>query len=292
MVAFASACAVSQKKTLPPSQVPGPLLTANKEELIERYNHLAGAIHSLDAGVALKLTAGSAEGGVIEQYHEVGGFILAARPRDIRVIGQAPVVGKNIFDMVSDGQTFRIFIPSKNKFLVGSVHLERQAKKPIENLRPQHILEAMFWTPIPPDAPVLIDEWMDPESQSYVLTVVHPIVAGKATTGERARATDWEITSRIWFSRTALEVQRIELFSAGGRLISDTSYGNWQPAGEAAFPRWLEIRRPHDGLILNVTIKKLAVNEPIAADRFTLEQPPGTELVRVVDEAETKESQP
>ena len=63
--------------------------------------------------------AGSAYTGVIEEYHDVGGFILAARPAMIRVIGQAPVVSKDIFDMVSDGQTFRIFIPSKNSFLIG-----------------------------------------------------------------------------------------------------------------------------------------------------------------------------
>ena len=56
------------------------------------------------------------------------------------------MVAKNIFDMVSDGQTFRIFIPSKNQFLVGSNALDRTAKSPIENLRPQHILDAFFWS--------------------------------------------------------------------------------------------------------------------------------------------------
>ena len=50
--------------------------------------------------------AGSTYSGVIQEYHEVGGFILAARPAMIRVIGQAPLVAKDIFDMVSDGHTF------------------------------------------------------------------------------------------------------------------------------------------------------------------------------------------
>ena len=99
----------------------------------------------------MKLTAGSAYSGVIEQYHEVNGFILAARPADIRVIGQAPVVSKNIFDMVSDGSTFSIYIPSKNKFIVGPANLERRAEKPIENLRPQHLVDALFW-------PVIADQ--------------------------------------------------------------------------------------------------------------------------------------
>ena len=76
----------------------------------------------------------------------------------IRVIGQAPVVAKDIFDMVSDGRVFRIFIPSKNAFLVGSTALERPSKKPIENLRPQHILDALFWPELPQNDPVLFEE--------------------------------------------------------------------------------------------------------------------------------------
>ena len=69
------------------------------------------------------------------------------------MIGQAPVVAKNIFDMVSDGEEFRIYIPSKNSFLVGPTTLVRPSKKPLENLRPQHIVEAIVLTPeFPPTA--------------------------------------------------------------------------------------------------------------------------------------------
>ena len=56
----------------------------------------------------LKTTTGSAYNGVINEYHEVKAFVLAARPSFIRMIGQVPVVGKTIFDMTSDGR-----IPSK-----------------------------------------------------------------------------------------------------------------------------------------------------------------------------------
>ena len=75
-------------------------------------------MHSINAAVEMTPVAGSTYSGLIEEYHDVGGFILAAQPEKIRVIGQAPVLAKNIFDMTSDGKVFRIFIPSKNKFLV------------------------------------------------------------------------------------------------------------------------------------------------------------------------------
>ena len=120
----------------------------------------------------MTLIAGSAYSGVIKQYHEVNGFILAKRPSDIRVIGQAPVVGTNIFDMESDGETFGIFIPPQNKFITGPARLERPSAKPIENLRPQHLLDAIFWQPVPEGAPVLIEEAGEGLTQYYVLTLV------------------------------------------------------------------------------------------------------------------------
>ena len=138
----------------------------------------------------MKLTAGSAYSGVIEQYHEVNGFILASRPASIRVIGQAPVVGKNIFDMVSNGTTFSIYIPSKNKFIVGPANLERRAEKPIENLRPQHLVDAVFWPVIAEGTPVLFEEASEGASRFYMLTVVKaetaPSAPGPGDTGSAA----------------------------------------------------------------------------------------------------------
>jgi len=165
-------CAASHTTTVKPSGPPVQLQTATKQELIERYNQQAGAFTSLNWTVTMTLTAGSAYTGVIKQYHEVKGFILAQRPASIRVIGQAPVVGTNIFDMESDGETFHIFIPSQNKFLTGPATLERPSAKPIENLRPQHIIGAIFWEPIPPQDPILIEEADDSASRDYVLTAI------------------------------------------------------------------------------------------------------------------------
>src|SRR5208337_2096620 len=118
---------------------------ATQQELLDRYNSLARNLLSLDTTVELKPSAGSAYTGVISEYHEVKAFLLASRPYNIRMIGQVPIVGKTVFDMASDGQTFEVSIPPKNKFLTGSVALERKSSKPIENLRPQHLLDAVLW---------------------------------------------------------------------------------------------------------------------------------------------------
>ena len=272
LAGFGAGCAVSQKHAVPPSQVRAAL-DATKAQLLAQYDQQAKAIQSLNASVTLVPTAGSTYTGVIEQYHEVNAFILAEQPSKIRVIGQAPVVAKDVFDMVSDGKTFRIYIPSKHKFIVGSTDLNREAKKPIENLRPQHLVDALFWPAIGAAAPVVIEEWNQPPDRDYILTVL------------RHSGEGWEVERKIWFDRADLSIARIEIFAGDGRLASDIRYADWQAvAGGAKYPQHIWIVRPHDDYQLEIRVKKLTLNETIASDRFDLPQPPDTELVRLDDE--------
>jgi outer membrane lipoprotein-sorting protein len=302
--AFASGCAVSHKTVVKPGDAPAKLLTASKDELIGRYNQQAQSVTSLNATVSMKLTAGSAYSGVIEQYHEVNGFILAAKPANIRVIGQAPVVSKNVFDMVSDGSTFHIYIPSKSEFIEGPDNLERQASKPIENLRPQHLIDALLWEPVPAGAPVLFEESSEGTSRFYVLSAIRAPSGENAKNGSAA-GSSWEMARKIWFDRTNLQIARVENFASGGKVVSDVHYSNWlsvasppnasqasntATSAESAmatltYPHEIAISRPGDDYQLQIDVKKLTVNEPIAADRFVLKQPPGTKLIHPDEDA-------
>ena len=285
MAALAGGCAVSHTTVVKPAVAPESLQVATKQDLIARYNRQAETITSLNAAVTISLTAGSAYTGVIKQYHEVNGFVLAQKPASIRVIGQAPVVGTNIFDMVSDGQTFHIFIPSQHKFLVGPAQLERPSAKPIENLRPQHLTSAMFWEPIPPQDLVLMEEAREAGYQYYVLTVARPAEKSDTAAADAASAGDWEIAQRIWFDRGDLSVARSETFDAGGKVGSDVSYAGWDAFGVVKYPRRISIDRPGNDYKLQIGITRVAFNESISAERFVLQQPPETELVNVGEES-------
>jgi hypothetical protein len=288
---FAGGCAVSHKTAVKPGQAPVAVQAATREQLIERYNRQAESIQTINAGVAMKLTSGSAYSGVIEQYHEVNGFILAATPSSIRVIGQAPVIGKNIFDMASDGKTFEISIPSKHKFVTGPVNLQRQSAKPIENLRPQHLSDALLWAPIPPQSIVVFEESAEPNLRYYVLTVLRSPTGASVSRGSAMASTDFEIAEKIWFDRSDLHVARVEGFGAGGALRSDVRYADWQPAGEPFYPRQIDIARTSEDYQLGIHINKLTLNGTLAADAFTLKRPPGSDLVHV-GEAGTEKTEP
>jgi outer membrane lipoprotein-sorting protein len=209
------------------------------------------------------------------------------------VIGQVPAVGKNIFDMVSNGEEFRVFIPSKKDFIVGPANLQRPSKKPIENLRPQHLVDALLWASVvaDADAPVLFEQENEPQSRFYILTVLRRAPkSGADDSGTKSAASEFEIARKIWFNRADSNVSRIETYAEAGVLTSDVAYSNWDAFSELRYARQINVSRPGDDYQLQITIVKATLNEPISADRFILQQPPGTELVHVGEEP--KEAQP
>jgi hypothetical protein len=198
------------------------------------------------------------------------------------------VIGKTIFDMASDGKEFRVWLPTKNKFLLGDVGLERNSEKPLENLRPQHLLDALLWPEIRKEETVLIEEFNDEASRYYVLTVLR----GGYTT---------EIYRKIWFDRADLNVVRLQAYGPKGILLSDAHVSDWQPLNEApaatsgaanvpqSFPRAIRLDRPHDDYRLDLQITKIDPNVDLGPDRFQLSQPSNSDLVRVDSTVNSKQ---
>lgn len=282
MVFSLTGCGASNRQQIKPGTVE-PVQTANAADLRDSFNRQARAIRSVNARVELNPVAGSAYSGMIEDYRDVRGFILAQAPSHIRMIGQAPVISKTIFDMVSDGETFRISLPAKNKFITGPAHFERAAKKPIENLRPNHLTDAIFWSELPSH---LLFEEFDAEP-------VSPTVPGKryyVLTELREQGS--QIARKVWIDRANLTVSRIQVFGPEGRVATDARYADWQPPDEnrgeggadLRYPRNIRVGRPLDDYSLEIRITRLTLNETISAERFDLPQPPGAELVRIEDE--------
>jgi outer membrane lipoprotein-sorting protein len=137
---------------------------------------------------------------------------------------------------------------------------------------------------------VLFEEFNDENARYYVLTVLR---GGYRT----------EIYRKIWFDRADLQVARLQAFGPKGLLLSDIRVADFQPVDSAAasnsagtigetapsFPRTIRIERPHDDYTLDLQVTKITLNEEIPAERFKLEQPAGTELVRVGDGTEKKQ---
>ena len=122
----------------------------------------------------------------------------------LRMIGLIPIVRNKAFDMVSDGREFKVWIPGKNRFVVGRNDApEVKTKLPIENMRPQDIYEALLIPAIDPQDEIAVVEngyetVLDSrrhrvEQPDYELVVV------------RHGQKNWFLARRVIFSRTDLQ---------------------------------------------------------------------------------------
>lgn len=249
-----------------------PARDASLAELVAKINAWSDPIHTLTATVDLEPTAGSVYSGVIKQYHDVKGFVLLEKPSTIRLLGQAPVVRTNIFDMVSNGEEFRLSIPSKQKFIIGKTTFRRPAKNALENLRPQHISQALIVPPIDGEHETpsfrVEDQSRTQRRRYYVVYIVE-------ASGDR-HAT---LRRKIWFDRADLELVRMQFYEPDGTYTEDVRYSYYQDFQGVHFPTHIEVSRPAEDYEVAITIEKAQFNEAIPPEKFDLKMPEGAELI-------------
>src|SRR6202522_960807 len=125
------------------------LKESSQSGLIDSINQQAAKIQSLQATVDIDTSVGGAKKGHVTDYKEIRGYVLARKPAMLHMIGLLPIVRTTAFDMVSDGQEFKLWIPPKNRFVVGSNEMEtRNPDQPMENIRPKDIYDALLIRPI------------------------------------------------------------------------------------------------------------------------------------------------
>ena len=251
-----------------------PLLVADQSTLVDSIARQYQAIHDFNATVDMVPALGSAEKSKITEYKDVRAFILFRKPGDIRLIGLYPVVRNKAFDMVSDGTNFKLYVPARNRFLVGRNEIDQPSENKLENLRPQHFLEALLVRPIDANRDkLLLENFTDEDNAFYVLHVVRVNGGGEL-----------QLERTIWFNRYNLTMARQLIFDAAGNILTDARYTEWRPYDNVAFPKHIEINRPRDEYAVVIDIVKMDINKGVSDDKFVLDQPEGTTL-QVVGQA-------
>src|SRR5437899_4325035 len=257
-----------------------PLKVATKPELIAYINSQAGKIQSMQATVDIDTAVGGAKKGKVTEYQQIRGYVLARKPAMLRMIGLLPILRNTAFDMVSDGQEFRVSIPPKNRFVVGRNDLVTpNPQQPLENLRPQVIYDALLLREIDEknetavienDTETIVGEkGRKLEQPAYVLDII------------RSRGNDSWLSRKIVFSRIDLLPNRQLIYDESGTLITDARYSNYKDYNAVLFPSRIEIRRPEEEYDITLTMIKLDMNRPLDNQKFVLEQPAGAQVIRL-----------
>ncbi|HKD83559.1 MAG TPA: hypothetical protein VKB58_02335 [Terriglobales bacterium] len=254
------------------------LENATRQQLVDQINAEASKIRTLNATVNIATSVGGERKGKVTQYEEIRGYILVRKPDTIRMIGLFPIVRNKAFDMVSEGNQFKLSIPARNKFYVGHNDVVHPGSNSLENLRPQVIYNALLLPDIDPnnDIPVLEDSTeiiYDPktkknlEQPDYVIDIIHRV------------KDDWYLARKIVFDRTNLMPHQQVIYDQAGGVATVATYQVYQDHNGVTFPNVIQIDRPQEEYSIRLTVEKLIINETLRDDQFALQQPPGSQLI-------------
>jgi outer membrane lipoprotein-sorting protein len=257
-----------------------PLKKATQAQLLEYIITQASKIRSVQATVDIDTSVGGAKKGTVTDYKQIRGYVLIRKPAMLRMIGLMPIVRNRAFDMVSDGRIFKLWIPPKNRFIIGRNDIETQnPKQALESLRPQVIYDALLLREVDPQSEIAV---MESGYETVTDAKRHKLqqpdyeieVIRKGKNG-------WFLSRKIVFSRTDLLPHRQLIYDENGNVATDTRYEAYRDYGGINFPTQIQIDRPQEEYSITLTIVKLQINEPLTDDKFALEQPPGAEVVHL-----------
>ncbi len=256
-----------------------PLKSATAQELINYINTQSTKMQSMQATVDIDTSVGGEKRGKVTDYKEIRGYILAKKPAMLRMIGLMPIVRNRAFDMVSDGQQFKLWIPPRNKFVVGRNEVTRPSSNALENLRPQVIYEALLLHSIDPEHEIAVlqndyEIVTDKKGHQVEQPVYQIDVIQKGDAG-------WYLSRKIIFSRVDLLPHRQLIYDEKGNLVTDAKYEDLRNYGGIDFPSEIEIWRPEEEYSITLKVLKLDLNQPLSPDQFALQKPPGAELVNL-----------
>lgn len=257
-----------------------PLKTATLEQLADFINTQAGKVNTFSATVDIVASTGGSKKGKITQYKEIKGYILVRQPDLLRMIGLMPIVRNRAFDMVSNGNSFKLWIPPANKFVVGSNSIVHPSPKPLENLRPQHIYDALLLHPIDPAHDIAVLEQSDrtirdPKTKKQTLEPDYNVDVITRTDHS------WYLSRKITFSRIDLMPVRQRVYDRNGYLATDATYMDFKDYSGALFPSTITVWRPQEEYSVTLKIEKITLNQPLTDEQFVLNQPPGAQLVQL-----------
>ena len=300
----------TRKKVQVP-QLLSPLSQANTSQMVAEVNRLA-AIQSIRGKVDIEFEDTSfAEAGIAEKYRQADGSVTLQRPGKIYLVISVPFIARDIAQMTSNGETFRVavlegdqkyrrFVKGTNNAVYEQLEVngtpppdnkkrssmtEKETVTALSNLRPQHLTDALMINPIGDPATSALtyvqSEFYQEEQDTRPRAKKDSrIVRGYYLLEEITSATAGQarLQRRLWFDRVnGIRLARIQSFDERGRLITDVSYLDEKPFGEGGqvrLPSKIQITRPQDKYKLSITYQAASnvdINRPYQPEAFTLE---------------------
>jgi|SRR5579863_9078741 len=268
---------IPMKRHLPVPKAPPSVETATPEQLVAQLNQRWNSFENLTAEVQITLTLTKPQEGLATDYPSCRGWIVMQKPENLRVVGQ--LVGVRIFNMASDGKTFTVLIPPKNKAIEGPTSLSKRSDKQFENLRPGFFFDAMMVRGLEPDdfyTEISDTETIEDAQKKHLFTMPEYVlsITRHAPSGSRRD----EPVRVITFHRDDLLPSNQDSYDREGNLESQVTYSAYKDFNGKKFPTRVVIKRPLEGITIALAVAKVDENQKLPADEFTVKIPPDTQI--------------
>ncbi len=267
---------LSHVRVVPKTRIAPIVMQTSLDQLVKQMDARYAAIQTMNASIEISgITGGSLQGEVRESL-SLGGYLFVRRPADLRIYLKVPVVSSLALDMTSDGKTFKLYIPSRHKAVIGTNQVTTPSKNSLENLRPDVFLDSLLIHGVgegqlvsltldtyvaDKSTPKRHDLIEEPEYQLSILA--------------KPQGTEVQTLRVIHISRDNLLPYKQEIYDDSGQIVTRSRFSNYQRYGDIQYPTRIEIERPLDHYGLNLTFTKIEFNGKLEDDQFDLKFPEG-----------------
>ncbi|HTC76502.1 MAG TPA: DUF4292 domain-containing protein [Edaphobacter sp.] len=262
-------------RSVPKTHPPEVVMSATLDRLLSQVDARFNVIQTLNATVEIVASEGGARQGQIKEFPSFSGYIFLRKPESLRVLMRVPLLGSQALDMVSDGKTWKLWVPPRKLAMTGTSEAADRSQHGLESLRPKVIFDSLLVRGLAPDQIVAMTQdsrvISDPndkkqliEEPDYELTILEPPQGQIAHT-----------LRVIHIGRSTLLPYQQDIYDQNGYVVTQAFYSNYQTFGDIQFPMKIDIKRPQDQYGLAITITKLTLNQKIEDDQFELKFPEG-----------------
>jgi outer membrane lipoprotein-sorting protein len=101
-------------RSVPKTRPAEIVMNAALGQLLDQVETRFNSIQTITATVEIVATTGGGLQGQETEYPSFSGYIFLRKPEDLRVLLRVPILGSQALDMVSDGKSWKLWIPRKN----------------------------------------------------------------------------------------------------------------------------------------------------------------------------------
>ncbi len=243
--------------------------------MVKQLNQRWDAVQTLTATVEIYATE-LKTGGIAEDLPSCRGIIIMRKPKMLRVRGT--YFGLMIFDMASDGNNFKLIIPSKNMAIEGANTVTEQSPTALLNLRPDFFLDAIGVQGLDPE-----DEYMvagDTETvedtakkhlyaePEYVLSIMHH-KSGQELLPVRT----------ITFHRDdMLPYDQYVYNREGDAGNAKSTTDNYTTFSAGKYPSMVTVKSPQEGIQIELSYEAVHENVNVTDSQFEVKIPDGATI--------------